>query len=270
MAYFNGLNTNPKVIAELGPGDSLGIGLAALISGGEKFLALDVIKHAKLERNLEVFDELITLFKQRSPIPDEKEFPNIHPILQNHSFPSNILDEKRLENALEKERLEKIRNSILDSQNKDSPIQYIVPWHDVGNLTKESVDIILSQAVLEHIEDLPKTYQAMSLWLKPKGYISHQIDFKCHGTADEWNGHWCYSDFTWKLMKEKKPYLLNREPLSIHILLMKKNGFEVVCEKRIRSKSNLKKFLLAPRFKCMSDVDLTTSGVFIQAVKTKE
>jgi len=42
MAKSNGLNFHPKVVAELGPGDSLGIGLAALISGSDKYFAFDV------------------------------------------------------------------------------------------------------------------------------------------------------------------------------------------------------------------------------------
>jgi len=35
----------PKKIAELGPGDSLGIGFAALLSGCQNLIALDVIKY---------------------------------------------------------------------------------------------------------------------------------------------------------------------------------------------------------------------------------
>jgi len=40
MAKRNGLNPYPRIVAELGPGDSLGIGLAALISGCDKYFAL--------------------------------------------------------------------------------------------------------------------------------------------------------------------------------------------------------------------------------------
>ena len=46
-----------------------------------------------------------------------------------------------------------------------------------------------------------------------------------------------------------------------------KEGYKIVCNKIIRSKSNLTIDDLAPRFKSMSDDDLTTSGAFIQAVK---
>ena len=269
MAKSYGLNPYPKVVAELGPGDSLGIGLAALISGSDKYFAFDIVKYANAVRNLEIFDKLVTLFKNRATIPEDDEFPNIKPSLEKYDFPANILDENRLQYALEKPRIEKIRDSIIDLQCNDCPIQYMVPWYDASVLEKESVDMIYSQAVLEHVDDLLNTYQAMRLWLKPNGYMSHQIDFKCHGTADEWNGHWAYSDFMWKLVKGKRPYLLNREPHSTHIAILKEENFSVVCDKRIESKSSLTKSSLAPRFRSISDDDLITSGAFIQAVKIR-
>lgn len=273
MAKSNGLNPCPKIVAELGPGDSLGVGLAALISGSDKYFAFDVIEHANAERNLEIFDELVTLFKNRTAIPGGDEFPEVKPYLEGYDFPADVLDENRLQHALERTRIERIRDSIIDLQRKDSPIQYKVPWHDASVLEAESVDMIYSQAVLEHVDDLLNTYKAMRLWLKPTGYISHQIDFRCHGTADAWNGHWAYSDFMWKLidfmwkLTKKRPYSLNREPHSTHIALLKEEGYRVVCDKVSESKSSLTKLELAPRFKSISDDDLTTSGAFIQAMK---
>src|SRR5215831_2336575 len=77
MAFNNGLNFNPSVVAELGPGDSLGIGIAALISGAAKYFAFDVVEHANLERNLRIFDDLVTLFESRADIPGRDEFPEV-------------------------------------------------------------------------------------------------------------------------------------------------------------------------------------------------
>jgi len=47
-AYQNGaFHTGPpSVVVELGPGKSLGTGLAALLSGAEKFCAFDVVQYA--------------------------------------------------------------------------------------------------------------------------------------------------------------------------------------------------------------------------------
>lgn len=267
MAKSNGLNLYPKIVAELGPGDSLGIGLAALVSGCDKYFALDVVEHANTERNIKIFDELVSLFSNRADIPGDDEFPKVKPYLDNYDFPVDIFDEKRLQHALEKSRIERIRDSINYPQRNNLVIQYKVPWYDASVLRKESVDMIYSQAVLEHVDDLQNTYKSMNLWLKSTGYISHQIDFKCHGTADKWNGHWAYSDFIWKLIRGKRSYLLNREPHSTHIAILKEEGFRVVCDKKIKSKSVLTIDDLVPRFKSISADDLTTSGAFIQAVK---
>jgi SAM-dependent methyltransferase len=197
------------------------MGLAALLSGCDKYLAFDVVKYANTERNLQIFDELVALFQKREAIPGEDEFPRTKPYLDEYAFPSDILGEDRLQLSLDKTRIEKIRAAISNTQSKDSIIQYTVPWYDANTIQFNSVDLIYSQAVLEHVEDLRNTYKSMHLWLKPTGYISHQIDFKCHGTADEWNGHWQYSDFVWKLVRGRRLYFLNREPHSTHIALMK-------------------------------------------------
>lgn len=267
MAKNNGLNPYPKIIAELGPGDSLGIGLAALISGCDKYFAFDVVEHADTERNLKIFEEIVTLFKNKEAIPGPNEFPKVKPYLNSYDFPADILDENRLQNSLEKSRIQKIRDSIANPQRNDSHIQYKVPWYDANVLEEGSVDMIYSQAVLEHVDDLRNTYKSMYLWLKQTGYMSHQIDFKCHGYADQWNGHWTYSNLLWKLIKGKRPYLLNREPHSTHITIMKEEGYKIVCDIEIKSESSHTRDDLASRFKYITDDDLTTSGAFIQAVK---
>jgi len=267
MLKKNGLNPYPKVVAELGPGDSLGIGLAALISGCGKYFAFDVVEHLNTERNLKIFDELVTLFRNRAAIPGDDALPKTKPSLDGYDFPADILDENRLQHALEKSRIETIRDSIVHMQRNDSLIQYEVSMHGASILKEGSVDMIYSQAVLEYVDDLRNTYKSMRKWLKSTGCISHQIDFKCHGTADEWNGHWAYSDFMWKMIRGKRPYFLNREPHSTHISILKEEGYKVVCDKKVKSKSNLTQDDLALRFESISDDDLTTSGAFIQAVK---
>lgn len=267
MADNNRLATAPKIVAELGPGDSIGMGLAALITGAEKYFAFDVVEFAAAKKNIKIFDDLVDLFKRREPIPNEDEFPNINPKLDAYHFPTKMLTDERLNAALEPSRISRIRNSVLDFNSRDSSIQYIVPWSDSNILEPTSVDMIYSQAVLEHVDNLPHTYQAIYSWLKPEGFISHTIDFKCHGTAVEWNGHWTYSDFIWKLIKGRRTYLLNREPHSTHIRLMKEMGFKILCDKTVQSSSDIRNEDLALPYRSLPKEDLNTSGAFILATK---
>ena len=143
----------------------------------------------------------------------------------------------------------------------------LLAWFGADVMGSGSVDVVYSQAVMEHVDDLASAYRAMADWLSDGGYISHQIDFKCHGTAVEWNGHWAHGDFVWRLIRGRSPYLLNRAPCSTHVGLCAESGFTVVQEQRVSSTSTYAADDLAPRFRGMDEADLTTSGVFIQAVK---
>lgn len=270
MAHKNNLSTRPNVIAELGPGDSLGIGLAALISGANKYYAFDVVKYANNQRNIKIFEELISLFKRRERIPDENEFPEIKPHLGSYEFPCKILRNDYLNVMLKNDRIKSIRNALLNkgkNYGDEIEISYFVPWYDLNIIKEASVDMVYSQAVLEHVEDLEHIYKTLYCWLKPGGFMSHQIDFKSHGLANEWNGHWTYSDFVWKIIKGKRSYLLNRQPHSKHIELIRKGGFEIVCDIQFRNRSKIQKKHLNPRLKNLSEDDLNTAGAFIQAIK---
>jgi hypothetical protein len=58
-------------VAELGPGESLGVGLCALLSGADHYVGLDVIAHSYPERNQLVLNDLIKLFQSRASNPDK-------------------------------------------------------------------------------------------------------------------------------------------------------------------------------------------------------
>tara|TARA_B100000315_G_C14423621_1_gene516770 strand:- start:12 stop:494 length:483 start_codon:yes stop_codon:yes gene_type:complete len=146
-------------------------------------------------------------------------------------------------------------------------IQYKVPWNDSEVIETQSVDMIFSQAVLEHVDDLPETYRAMYEWLKPIGYMSHTIDFGSHGTATQWNGHLLYSDFAWRIIRGKRHYLLNRMSYSKHLDLMDRKGFSVVYKKQFKAESSINRKHLPLRFKSLSEDDLTTQSAFVQSRK---
>lgn len=266
-ASEQGLEVNPRVVMELGPGDSLGAGLCALLCGAERLVALDAAPHSQLQRNLVIFDELIALLTQRCPIPDEQEWPRLRPRLSNHRFPSEILTDARLRETLRPSRLEKIRRALTQPGPGDqSMISYHAPWNS-SVMPADSVDWIFSQAVLEHIDDLPALYLQMARWLRPGGQMSHEIDFKCHGLTPQWNGHWSIAALSWRLIRGRRLYHLNREPLSSHLHLLVANGLSLCHLDANRVKSTLSRSQLALRFRHLSIEDLTTSEAFLLAVK---
>lgn len=269
LAERHGLSAFPACVAELGPGDSLGIGLAALLSGAERYLGLDLVAHAGLERNVAVLEELIELFARRTSIPGEEEFPEVKPRLARYEFPAGILTAGRLAGSLGAARLERIRRAVR-APGAGAMIEYCAPWFDAARIKPASVDMIFSQAVLEHVDDLEAAYGAMRRWLKPGGLMSHQIDFRSHGFAAQWNGHWAYSELAWRIVRGGRPYLLNREPRSTHRRLLAAHGFRIAFEQSVTRPSGIGRQRLARRFRAMSEEDLTTAGWFVQALAPQE
>jgi Methyltransferase domain len=259
MSNQNGLCARvPDRVAELGPGDSIGIGLAALLCGADRYYGLDALPLANLRRNLVVFDELVDLFRARASIPDETEFPGVKPKLRSYDYPEALLT------VPDPDRIERIRSSIVYPTNPESMVRYVAPWWNPSVIESGGVNMIFSQAVLEHVNDLETAYSAMQAWLAPGGWLSHQIDFRSHGTAHEWNGHWTYGDRVWRLLRGHRAFLINREPHSTHVRLLREAGFTLVCDQTVPGCA-IARHRLAQRFASLSDSDLTISGAFIQA-----
>jgi hypothetical protein len=146
-------------------------------------------------------------------------------------------------------------------------LSYEPDWLGTEAAPGEQSQLLISQAVLEHVDDLAGAYAAMHRWLAPGGMVSHEIDFRSHDFAREWNGHWTFSDSTWRLIRGQRRYAINREPLSTHLRLIEQAGFRVVYVKRLEKPSRVGRDGLAPRFRAMPDQDLTTSTALVQAVK---
>jgi hypothetical protein len=269
-AHEAGLPTEPRAVAELGPGDSLGIGLAALLTGATTYLAFDVVPYAHTARNLAILDELEALLRARAPIPGPEEFPKIKPYLSRYEFPHAILTAERLDAALAPARVAAVRRAVQElghDTGGEIQVRYVTSWDDAVAAQAGAVDLIFSQAVMEHVDHPAETYRLLHRWLAPGGMMSHQIDFKSHGTATRWNGHWSYSDRSWKVIRGRRPYLLNRLPLSAHVRMLEAAGFEIVQCLTVTSDAGIERRSLAPRFRDLSDEDLRTSGAFVRAVK---
>jgi SAM-dependent methyltransferase len=269
-AYKSGMTAIPRKIGELGPGDSLGIGLAALISGAEQYYAFDIIKYFDSAINLKVLDELVDLFKNKTPVPGPDEFKKVKPELENYDFPVTIFPQDYLVKVLDNDRLGRIRTSIRALDNPvpaNTMITFRDNWIDSTAVESGSLDMIFSQAVLEYIDDLDSVYKTMHQWLRPGGIISNEIDFKSTGIADTWDGHWTYSDWKWKIIRGRNKFFITREPYSTHIRLLNENHFTITCDLKSTSTPGVTRPQLAKRFRNLKDVDLATQSVFLQATK---
>ena len=165
-------------------------------------------------------------------------------------------------------RIEAIRRAVTAPSPQD-PItaQYKAPWFDPRVIEEGSVDLVVSQSVLEHVVDLPGTYKALYQWVKPGGWMSHQIDFKSHGLSTRWNGYRTCSDRLWEITLGKRPFMINRQPASVHLRLLQEAGFRLVTHQKYMRQDGIRREELAPRWADISDDDLNCSGMYVIATK---
>ncbi len=263
MARAAAMPAVPVSVAELGPGDSIGIGLAAMLCGAQRYYALDAKPHANVERNLRVFEELLALFGARAPIPDETEFPNLFPPLASYAFPDAVAAD-----GLDTGRIAAIRRAIRgENPGDDVQIHYLAPWERAVARLQGGIDMIYSQAVLEHVSDVPGCYRAMNRLLRTGGLMSHTIDFKSHGLTQDWYGHWTLGERTWRCVVGRRPYLINRLAWSDHRRYIEEAGFRIDAALARRAEPAPRHVLAQPFRRALTDDDLSTPGVFMQAIK---
>lgn len=254
-----------RSVAELGPGDSLGIGVAALLSGAVKLQAFDIVRYASNERNISVLHELADLFRSRAPVPSAEEFPGVFPRLADTCFPEYLWKSGVLDELLAAERVTAIENSLCGGSGDQVQIEYTVPWHESPGAMLASVDLVFSQAVLEHVDDLHRTYSALSAWIAPGAHTSNVIDFRSHQITPGWDGHLQYPASAWRVVRGRRPYLLNRRAPAEHLAQLRANGFEVIHVTRELRQPTVARGLLAAEFAHWSDEDRQTSTMHVIA-----
>ncbi|MDR0746881.1 MAG: class I SAM-dependent methyltransferase [Helicobacteraceae bacterium] len=135
-------NTMPCRIAEFGPGNSIGVGICALLDGACEYYAFDAYSYADRASALVLLDRLVELADY------------------------------------DKDRSDRIRRVLNGEKDETIKVDYVAPWENVVVLPK--VDFVFSQAVLEHVDDLENFYRAQAQILDRGGLCSHQIDFRSH------------------------------------------------------------------------------------------
>lgn len=267
--YYQIKKNIPRVVAEFGPGDTIGSGVAALLCGVEKYYALDFTRYAGMRNIDTIFDQLLKMIRERSDIPDDSEFPGVYPKLKSYSFPDYILTDEILEECLNDERVNRIKSELRQVRDgrKAEMIHYLAPWWK-ENTVAIKCDMIFSQAVLEHIDDYAYAHHVIANVAKVGAVVSHQIDFSCHGCADQWNGHWAYGSLTWRLIYGTRPYFLNRAPLADHINEMIKSGIKIQKCVRIRGTDSISRKDASRKYRKMSEKDFHTRGAYVLGIRS--
>jgi hypothetical protein len=264
---------HPRTVVELGPGDSIGLGLAALLTGADRYIGLDVLAHASIETNLRVLDELVDLFRSRAPLPGDDEFPRLHPRLSSYAFPRHLVDEAVLTQRLSDAGVASLRAAIADADPSDDSISYLCPW-TTTSVEPGTADLVVSQVALQDMDheptrdDLSTNIRAMATWLRPGGVMSHQVDFSCPG-VEHWNQHWSFSELTWTIVRGKRPYYVNRVPLSEYVTLFERAGCRVVGIEPF-TRSGLARTQTTPRYRNLPDEDFRTTAALFVVVKDEE
>ena len=258
MLKANGMAEIPNVVAELGPGHTLGVGICALLSGADRYYALDAVRYSDTQSNLRLLDDCVALFRSRAKVP--AGWPDISQHLDEGGFP-HVLTPALLENTLREVRIESIRNALLNRPSEIT-VKYIAPWDDVDQVARDSIDLILSQSVLEHVTDIERTIGCCAAWLKPDGWMSHVVDFKSHGVTKEWNGHWQYPHWAWRLIVGGRPYLINRIPADALLAYLENMGFHIAMELRSERPGGLPPEMLHADWRTMA---VNCSAMYFQA-----
>lgn len=261
--YNAGMPVSPLTnVAELGPGDSFGLGFAALLGGAKTYVGLDTIKYAESTKNLALFDEMVDVIAN--------DFRGCDLKWLDEEYHSQLdVFKKVVSNA---QIVQQIRQAIpvaIDGNGHSDTIRYIAPWEPSCNDFASSIDLVVSNAVLEHVNDLEGTYSRLAVLLKPGGWMSHLIDFSSHGLATEWNGHWRLGNFAWKLVSGRRPFLINRQPYSVHEKLIRQNRFEIASCVRRESTSSLLRSQLSPEWRSINDEDLICHTAIVYARKAQ-
>lgn len=223
-----------KTILEYGPGDTAGVALLMCAHGASKVYCVDRFPLATFsEFSLSVFESLL-----RKLDGDAR---------------------KRAEQCFNKE-------GDPSSGLTDSMIEYLVKDNGLSGLHNK-VDLVISRAVLEHVNDLDATFIDMHSALVDGGIAVHQVDLKSHGLHKRNKLDFLtWPNAIWELMYSQKG-VPNRLRVDSYKKAIASSGFKLkVFEPTLLAdKKEVEEVrpYLAKVFREISDEDLTWLGLWI-------
>lgn len=161
-----------KTILEYGPGDLPGVALLLIAKGANKVYCVD-------------------------------RFPLVNPSEKN----SRVIE--ALANSLNEEEKVRLYSCLVGTGTSRlafnaNRIEYLIRADGLSCM-KNEVDLVISRAVLEHVNDLEATFQDMSHAMRPKSIAIHQVDLKSHGLhRSNPLDFLLYSPWLWNIMYSHK------------------------------------------------------------------
>lgn len=162
-------------------------------------------------------------------------------------------------------------NCFLDNNNPASGfspqrLRYIVRPSGLSALS-ESADLIVSRAVLEHVDDLSATFGDMYNALHPMGIAIHQVDLESHGLHRENPLDFLtWSPNLWSWMFGNRGYI-NRMRIDYYRHTLVENNLEVVTLEptKLAGIDVIKEVrpCLSEPFRGLSDKDLSWLGFWL-------
>jgi len=226
-----------KHVLELCPGSDLGTGFVILALGARSYTAVDKYKLiSKTPKSL-----YSVLFRQMENYPT----------------------------------FGKAQRALYQFQKQGScqDFSYIYePHFFLDNLCPQKYDILVSQAVLEHLDDVSKTFKILKSKLNRNAIMAHEVDIGTHTRwlrkADPLN-LLRYSDRFYKLLKfSGSP---NRLRISDYKRILAKLGFENIETKPLVSLADeyirSAKPSFNKKYKCHSDKELAVTSFHLLATK---
>jgi hypothetical protein len=269
LARQSGMAEMPRTVVELGPGASIGVGLAAMICGAEEYYGLDAVPSMERGGTLALFDELVELFRQRAIPRNAGGFPRYGA----GGFPARLLPRAMLDPLLCDDRIRRLRCDVerfVYGVYQGGAIRYAAPWEEKDLGCAGEVDFLISHAVLQHVESMNDIIAGIARLLCPGGYSSHQVSFDSHGITAAWNGHWACPDWAWNLALGKKDFLINRMPHSALLAAIRQSGLEVAADLVREDATGMARGSLHEDWAWLEDSDVVTRDAFVVARSPEE
>ena len=241
-----------ETFAEFGNGTSFAVGICALLSGADRYLAFDFLPLVDMAKQPALVEQLRSMFAAREPARNDLGKVAI-------DFPREIVTDAILARTLAADPLTRI--------------EYVAPYAGRLPAYRGAVDMLVSTATMEHVDDAEALYADFRLLLRPGGVMSHSIDMRNHGYSKErngktlWNSHWLLSDREWAEVTAGQSFSINRLPASSHIRFIVEHGFKLLAVQKRRFENELKYYELASRFQWMTAEDIECSGLHVISAK---